>query len=76
MLILSRKLGETIVVGEEIKIIALGSKGNRQRIGIAAPKDIGIHREEIYLKIKEKNSKGRKQKKGKEKKFLKTESKR
>lgn len=51
MLILSRRLGESIVIGEDINITILGITGNQIRIGIDAPKTVAVHREEIYQKI-------------------------
>ena len=51
MLILTRRIGETLMVGDEVSIIVLGVKGNQVRIGINAPKDLAVHREEIYNKI-------------------------
>ncbi|WP_040393419.1 carbon storage regulator CsrA [Cellvibrio sp. BR] len=51
MLILTRRIGETLMVGDEVTIIVLGVKGNQVRIGINAPKDLAVHREEIYNKI-------------------------
>ena len=51
MLILTRRIGEALVVGEDIRFTVLGVKGNQVRIGIAAPKDVSVHREEIFLKI-------------------------
>ena len=51
MLILTRRIGETLMVADEVTIIVLGVKGNQVRIGINAPKDLAVHREEIYNKI-------------------------
>lgn len=55
MLILTRKLGETIHIGDDIKIIVLDVKGNNLRIGVEAPLHIPVHRGEIYQMIKEQN---------------------
>ncbi len=52
MLILTRRIGESLKIGEDIKITLLGIKGNQVRIGIDAPRDVEVHREEIYDKIK------------------------
>ena len=57
MLILTRKLGESINIGENIKISVLGIHGRQVRIGIDAPPSIVVHREEIYVKIQEENRK-------------------
>lgn len=53
MLVLSRRLGETLIIGDDIKITVLGISGNQVRLGIAAPKEVTVHREEVYLRIKE-----------------------
>ena len=48
MLILTRRVGETLMIGDNISVTVLGVKGNQVRIGVNAPKDVSIHREEIY----------------------------
>jgi len=53
MLILTRRVGETLMVGDSIRLTVLGVKGNQVRIGINAPKDVAVHREEIWLRIHE-----------------------
>ncbi len=55
MLILTRKLGESIAIGDNIKVSVLGIHGRQVRIGIEAPQDVIVHREEIYLKVQEEN---------------------
>ena len=52
MLILTRQVDETLMIGSDVTITVLGIKGNQVRIGINAPKDIAVHREEIYERIK------------------------
>ncbi len=52
MLILTRRVGEALMIGDNISISVLGVKGNQVRIGIDAPKEVAVHREEIFKKIK------------------------
>ncbi len=52
MLILTRRVGETVMIGNEVTVTVLGVKGNQVRIGINAPKTVAVHREEIYERIK------------------------
>ena len=51
MLILTRRVGETVMIGDKITVTILGVKGNQIRIGIDAPRDVSVHREEIFQKI-------------------------
>ena len=53
MLILTRRTGETIIIGDDTEVTVLGVKGNQVRVGIKAPDDVSIYREEIYRRIKE-----------------------
>ena len=52
MLILTRRVGETVMIGNDVTVTVLGVKGNQVRIGVNAPKDVAVHREEIYERIK------------------------
>ena len=53
MLILTRRNGEVLKIGDDIEVTVLGIKGNQVRVGINAPRDVAVHREEIYQKIKQ-----------------------
>lgn len=53
MLILTRRVGETVMIGNEVTVTVLGVKGNQVRVGINAPKNVAVHREEIYERIKQ-----------------------
>ena len=53
MLILTRRVGETLMIGDEVTVTVLGVKGNQVRIGVNAPRDVAVHREEIYERIKQ-----------------------
>ena len=58
MLILTRRVGETLIIGDDVHITVLGVKGHQVRLGVNAPKDVSVHREEIYQRIQqEKNGK-------------------
>ena len=53
MLILTRRVGETLMIGDQVTVTVLGVKGNQVRIGVNAPKDVAVHREEIYDRIRQ-----------------------
>ncbi|MGE3920351.1 MAG: carbon storage regulator CsrA [Gammaproteobacteria bacterium] len=53
MLILTRRVGETLIIGDDVNITVLGIKGNQVRLGVNAPKTVSVHREEIYQRIQQ-----------------------
>lgn len=57
MLILTRRVSETLIIGDDVTITVLGTKGHQVRIGINAPKEVSVHREEIYQKIQQEKTK-------------------
>lgn len=58
MLILTRRIGETLNIGDDIQVTVLGVKGNQVRLGVNAPKTVPVHREEIYQRIKKEKEAG------------------
>lgn len=58
MLILTRRVGESVMVGDDVTITVLDVKGNQVRIGVNAPKDVAVHREEIYERIRQEKEQG------------------
>jgi len=58
MLILTRRVGETLMIGDNVTVTVLGVKGNQVRIGVNAPKEVAVHREEIYERIKREQESG------------------
>ena len=58
MLILTRRVGETLMIGDEVTVTVLGVKGNQVRIGVNAPREVSVHREEIYERIRREQTDG------------------
>lgn len=58
MLILTRRVGESLMIGDDVSVTVLGIRGNQVRIGVNAPKDVSVHREEIYERIQQEKAGG------------------
>lgn len=58
MLILTRRVGETLMIGDDVTVTVLGVKGNQVRVGVSAPRDVAVHREEIYQRIRSEDAVG------------------
>ncbi|MBR9813441.1 carbon storage regulator CsrA [bacterium] len=56
MLILTRRVGETVMIGDDVTVTVLGVKGNQVRLGVNAPRDVAVHRQEIYDRIKDEDT--------------------